>query len=110
MSQYCLATHLGTTLVLYVGMFAAALSVTADWRFARDGTWGRLRDGRTWDGVLRNPLVRHFKAHVAIVTGLVFLTALSGTSIPFRVLSSVRGSEIGPRCVRRWARRGPGLQ
>ncbi|KAH8989335.1 electron transfer protein 1 [Lactarius hatsudake] len=60
-SQYRLAAHLGTALALYAGMFAAALSVTADWRFARDGTWGRLRDGRTWDGVLRNPLVRRFK-------------------------------------------------
>ncbi|KAH9017041.1 cytochrome oxidase assembly [Lactarius hengduanensis] len=80
-SQYRLAAHLGTALALYAGMFAAALSVTADWRFARDGTWGRLRDGRTWDGVLRNPLVRRFKAHAAIVTGLVFLTALSGAFV-----------------------------
>ncbi|KAH9029695.1 cytochrome oxidase assembly protein-domain-containing protein [Lactarius pseudohatsudake] len=79
-SQYRLAAHLGAALALYAGMFAAALSVTADWRFARDGTWGRLRDGRTWDGVLRNPLVRRFKAHAAIVTGLVFLTALSATA------------------------------
>ncbi|KAH9037693.1 electron transfer protein 1 [Lactarius hengduanensis] len=79
--MYRLAAHLGTALALYAGMFAAALSVTADWRFARDGTWGRLRDGRTWDGVLRNPLVRRFKAHAAIVTGLVFLTALSGAFV-----------------------------
>jgi cytochrome c oxidase assembly protein subunit 15 len=78
-SQYRLAAHLGAALALYAGMFAAALSVIADWRFARDGSWGRLHDGRTWDGVLRNPLVRRFKAHAAIVTGLVFLTALSGT-------------------------------
>src|SRR6266702_3997710 len=40
--------------------------------------------------------------------GARFLTALSGTSIPLRVLSSVRGSENGPRCVRLWARRGRG--
>ncbi|KAI9453209.1 cytochrome oxidase assembly [Lactarius psammicola] len=80
-SQYRLAAHLGTALALYAGMFAAALSVTADWRFARDGTWGRLRDGRTWEGVLRNPLVRRFKTHAAIVTGLVFLTALSGAFV-----------------------------
>ena len=80
-SQYRLAVHLRIALALYAGMFAAALSVIADWRFARDGAWGRLRDGRTWDGVLRNPLARRFKAHAAIVTGLVFLTALSGTSI-----------------------------
>ncbi len=28
-SQYCLAAHLGTALALHVGMFAAALSITA---------------------------------------------------------------------------------
>ena len=89
-SQYRLAAHLGTALALYGGMFAAALSVIADWRFARDGAWGRLRDGRTWDGVLRNPLVRRFKAHAAIVTGLVFLTALSGTYI-FPIKHAMRG-------------------
>ena len=79
-SQYRLAAHLGTALALYGGMFAAALSVMADWRFARSGSWGRLRDGRTWENVLRNPLVRRFKTQAAVVTGLVFLTALSGTS------------------------------
>ncbi|KAF8269716.1 cytochrome oxidase assembly protein-domain-containing protein [Lactarius quietus] len=80
-SQYRLAAHLGTALALYGGMFAAALSVMADWRFARNGSWGRLRDGRTWDGVLRNPLVRRFKTHATVVTGLVFLTALSGAFV-----------------------------
>ena len=88
-SQYRLAAHLGTALALYAGMFAGALSVIADWRFARDGAWGRLRDGRTWDGVLRNPLVRRFKAHATIVTGLVFLTALSGTSLSRETLEYV---------------------
>jgi cytochrome c oxidase assembly protein subunit 15 len=80
-SQYRLAAHLGAALALYGGMFAGAVSVIADWRFARDGKWGQLRDGRTWEGVLRNPHVRRFKTHAAIVTTLVFLTALSGTSV-----------------------------
>lgn len=78
-SQYRLAAHLSAALVLYAGMFAAALAVKADWRFARRGAWGgRLGDGRAWEEVLRNPIVRRFKRHAAIVTGLVLLTALSG--------------------------------
>jgi cytochrome c oxidase assembly protein subunit 15 len=101
-SQYRLAAHLGTALALYGGMFAAALSVIADWRFARNGSWGRLRDGRTWEDVLRNPLVRRFKTQAAVVTGLVFLTALSGTSCP-AIRARVREFELPHRCVRRGA-------
>lgn len=78
-SQYRLAAHLSAALVLYAGMFAAALAVKADWRFARQGAWGRLSDGRTWEEVLRNPIVRRFKRHAAVVTGLVLFTAFSGT-------------------------------
>ena len=78
-SQYRLAAHLGAALVLYAGMFSAALSVKDDWRFARGDAWARLADGRTWEVVLRNPLVRRFKVYAALVTGLVLLTALSGT-------------------------------
>ena len=107
-SQYRLAAHLGTALALYGGMFAAALSVMADWRFARNGSWGRLRDGRSWEDVLRNPLVRRFKTQAAVVTGLVFLTALSGTFPPHQ--ACVRGSELSHRCICRGARRGPGIQ
>ena len=79
-SQYRLAAHLSAALVLYAGMFAAAVAVRADWRFARDGAWSRMADGRSWEEVLRHPLVRRFKAHAAIVTTLVFLTALSGAT------------------------------
>lgn len=78
-SQYRLAAHLSAALVLYAGMFAAALAVKADWRFARHGAWGRLNDGRTWEEVLRNPIARRFKRHAAVVAGLVFFTAFSGT-------------------------------
>ena len=79
-SQYRLAAHLGTALALYGGVFAGALSVIPDWRFARDDAWNRLRDGPTWDGVLRSPHVRRFKTHAMLVTTLVFLTALSDSS------------------------------
>jgi len=34
-----------------------------------------------WDGVLRSPHVRRFKTHAALVTTLVFLTALSGAFV-----------------------------
>ena len=80
-SQYRLAAHLGAALMLYAGMIAAALNVKSDWRFARDGAWSRLADGRSWEEVLRHPAVRRFKAHATIVAGLVFLTALSGITI-----------------------------
>jgi len=78
-SQYRLAAHLSAALVLYAGMFSAALAVRYDWRFARNGAWSSLADGRSWEEVLRNPIVRRFKVHAAIVAGLVLLTALSGT-------------------------------
>ncbi len=90
-SQYRLAAHLSAALVLYAGMFAAALAVKADWRFARQGAWGRLSDGRSWEEVLRNPIVRRFKLHAAVVTGLVLFTAFSGTrnnNTPFYFLSN----------------------
>ncbi|KAH9991473.1 COX15/CtaA family, partial [Russula vinacea] len=80
-SQYRLAAHLSAALVLYAGIFAAAVAVKDDWRFARLGTWGRLADGRSWEEVLRNPIVRRFKVHAAVVTGLVLFTALSGAFV-----------------------------
>ena len=80
-SHYRLAAHFGTAIALYGGMFTGTLSVVADWRFACDGSWGELRDGRTWDGVLRSPHVHRFKTHAVLVTTVVFLTALFGTSV-----------------------------
>ncbi|KAH8996913.1 hypothetical protein EDB86DRAFT_3102240 [Lactarius hatsudake] len=69
-------------------MFAAVLTVTADWRFARDGTWGWLRNGCTWDGVLLSPLVWRFKLsfkmHAAIVR---FVTGGSyGARLPRHII------------------------
>ncbi|KAH8989326.1 hypothetical protein EDB86DRAFT_3104441 [Lactarius hatsudake] len=52
-------------------MFAAALTVTADRRFARDGTWGWLRNGCTWT----------LDSLRGAVTGLVFLATLSGAFV-----------------------------
>ncbi|KAH9037698.1 COX15/CtaA family [Lactarius hengduanensis] len=52
-------------------MFAAALTVTADWRFARDGTWGRLRNG----------YARRDRYGAVQVTVLVFLATFSGAFV-----------------------------
>ncbi|KAI0309618.1 COX15/CtaA family, partial [Amylostereum chailletii] len=80
-SQYRLAAHLGAALVLYAGMFATGLGILKDWRFAHAGSWGALKDGRSWESVLQNPLVRKFKTRSAWLTGLVLLTALSGAFV-----------------------------
>lgn len=118
-SQYRLAAHLGAALVLYAGMFSAALSVKDDWRFARGDAWGRLADGRTWEEVLRNPLVRRFKVYAALVTGLVLLTALSGTRESQKDQNHLRFSPITDilcpgfwtfRRIRCWPRCWPRVQ
>jgi cytochrome c oxidase assembly protein subunit 15 len=65
-SQYRPAAHLSAVLILYACLCAAAITIKADWRFARDGshgTWSRLADGHTWEDVLCNPLLRRFKTH-----------------------------------------------
>ena len=79
-SQYRLAAHLGTAFVLYAGMFYTRLATIADWRFAKKGLWSGLQDGAAqWKDILANPHVRKFARNVKGLTGLVFLTALSGT-------------------------------
>ena len=81
-SQYRLAAHLGTALVLYAGMFWTGISILKDWKYAKTGAWAGLSDGRQWEKVLQNPIVRRFKTQSSLLLGLVFLTALSG-SHPF---------------------------
>jgi heme a synthase len=74
-SQYHLAAHLGTVLVLYTGMFSATLSVKDDWRFVCGDTWARLANGHTWEEVLHNLLVR-IRTEYAVqrtVTDFVFM-------------------------------------
>lgn len=84
-SQYRLAAHLGTAFVLYAGMFSTGISILNDWRWAKAGTWGGLKDngsGAVWKSVLENPTVRKFARYSKLLTGLVFLTALSGRHFP----------------------------
>ncbi|KAF5388325.1 hypothetical protein D9615_000116 [Tricholomella constricta] len=83
-SQYRLAAHLGIALALYAGMFGAGIAAIKDWKFAKGATWNGL-DGQATaqrvKTVLRNPAVRAFRNKSWAVTGLVFLTALSGAFV-----------------------------
>jgi cytochrome c oxidase assembly protein subunit 15 len=76
-SHYRLVAHLGTAFLLYAGMFGTGLAALYDWRFANGGLWSGVK-GMSWQEVLGNPLVRSFNRRTRLLTGLVFLTALSG--------------------------------
>ncbi|GBE79173.1 Electron transfer protein 1, mitochondrial [Sparassis crispa] len=81
-SQYRLAAHLGTALVLYAGMFGSGLSALYDWRYSKTGTWSGLKgEGTQWQAVLENPQIRRFMRYSKALTALVFLTALSGAFV-----------------------------
>lgn len=75
-SQYRLASHLGMAFLLYLGMFGTGMAVIKDYKFANGAKWsgttGKISQ------ILANPLVKSFKRQSWAITGLVFLTALSG--------------------------------
>jgi len=79
-SQYRLAAHLGAAIVLYGAMVGTGMAILRDWKFAHRGVWSGLAAER-WEPILRNALVQRFTGRVWIVTGLVFLTALSGAFV-----------------------------
>jgi cytochrome c oxidase assembly protein subunit 15 len=90
-SQYRLAAHLGTAFLLYVGMFWNGMAIVKDWKYAHGKPWSSLvANGKEGvekmcgdvSKVLADPKVRGFKRLSWALTGLVFLTALSGT-VPF---------------------------
>jgi len=76
-SQYRLASHLGMAFLLYFGMFWSGMAVIKDRKFAKGASWNGYK-GDDIEKVLNNPLVKSFKRHAGIATGLVFLTAISG--------------------------------
>ena len=80
-SQYRLAAHLGTAFVLYAGMFGLAMNTLYDWRFAKTGEWGGLKDPMTWKKVVENPIVKRFARYSRLLAALVFVTALSGAFV-----------------------------
>ncbi|KDQ06249.1 hypothetical protein BOTBODRAFT_121748 [Botryobasidium botryosum FD-172 SS1] len=83
-SQYRLAAHLGAALALFVGMFGTGLEIRRDWRWVNQGVWSGVRavgESVVWEGVLGRAGVRRFKGAAMVLTGLVFLTALSGAFV-----------------------------
>lgn len=77
-SQYRLAAHLGTALALYAAMFGAGMATIKDWKFSRGADWSGVKGIDAFRSVLSSPSVRAFKIQAWAITGLVFLTALSG--------------------------------
>lgn len=76
-SQYRLAAHLGTAILLYAGMLGTGLAVVKDWRYAHSGLWSGSKT-MSWKEVLSDPVVKRFTRYSRALTALVFLTALSG--------------------------------
>lgn len=74
-SQYRLAAHLGTALLLYVGMLGTGIAALRDWKYAHGGGWSGVTG---WKQVLSSARVRRFRTLSWALAGLVFLTALSG--------------------------------
>jgi len=79
-SQYRLAAHLGMAFLLYAGMFGTGLATIKEWKFANGGNWMGLSSSAFGEALSKLP-VRAFKARAWTLTGLVFLTALSGGHI-----------------------------
>ena len=80
-SQYRLAAHLGTAIVLYAGMFGAGLATIKDCKFSKGADWSGVKGITPFQSILSNPAVRAFKVQAWTITGLVFLTALSGEGV-----------------------------
>ncbi|KAM6495631.1 Cytochrome oxidase assembly domain containing protein [Amanita muscaria] len=80
-SQYRLAAHLGTALVLYAGMFGSGLAVIKDWKYSKGAAWSGLQGSTDFRTIINNPVFRTFKRQAWALTGLVFLTALSGAFV-----------------------------
>ncbi|KDR83443.1 hypothetical protein GALMADRAFT_55107 [Galerina marginata CBS 339.88] len=78
-SQYRLASHLGLAFLLYVGMFSTGMAVIKDYKFANGAPWSGVQGNV--QSLLANPLLRSFKRQTWALTGLVFLTALSGAFV-----------------------------
>ncbi|KAH7888059.1 cytochrome oxidase assembly protein-domain-containing protein [Phlebopus sp. FC_14] len=79
-SQYRLAAHLGTALLLYAGMLGTGLAAIKDWRYARGGHWSGSQTMK-WEEVLSAPTIKRFIGQSRALTALVLLTALSGAFV-----------------------------
>jgi cytochrome c oxidase assembly protein subunit 15 len=86
-SQYRLAAHLGTAFVLYGTMFWNGIATLQDWRHAQ----GKLE----WAAKpLATTAARRFRFAAKSLTGLVFLTAMSGKDFYFYLW--IVGVDIAP--------------
>jgi heme a synthase len=108
-SQYRLAAHLGTAVVLYAGMLYTGLGVIKDWRFAHGGKWSGAA-AESVEAVLSNPAVKRFARYSKALTAFIFLTALSGKK--FYLFCTIAMADLGNycRCICRWSGRGSSLQ
>ncbi|KAG9317162.1 electron transfer protein 1, partial [Chiua virens] len=79
-SQYRLAAHLGTAVLLYAGMLGTGLAAIKDWKYAHRDLWSGSNTA-SWQEVLSNPAVKRFTRHSRALTVLVILTALSGAFV-----------------------------
>ncbi|KAH7868770.1 cytochrome oxidase assembly protein-domain-containing protein [Lentinula edodes] len=79
-SQYRLAAHLGLALLLYAGMFSSGLAIVKEWKYATGAQWMGLTTS-AFNEALNSPAVMRFKARSWVLTGLIFLTALSGAFV-----------------------------
>ncbi|EMR11342.1 hypothetical protein PNEG_00371 [Pneumocystis murina B123] len=76
-SQYRLAIHLGTALFLYIGMLWAGLDILKENKWA-----SKTNEARSFIfQELNNPHLRILKRMIFTLSGLVFITALSGALV-----------------------------
>jgi cytochrome c oxidase assembly protein subunit 15 len=80
-SQYRLAAHLGTALLLFMGMLGTGLTIRREWNWASYVANGKAEAARAFETALANPVVRRFHRASKLLTGLVFLTAISGAFV-----------------------------
>ncbi|KAF8528921.1 cytochrome oxidase assembly [Hysterangium stoloniferum] len=79
-SQYRLAAHLGAAIVLYAGMLSTGMGILRDWKFANTGPRDGTRE-EGWRNTLKDQRLRRFATGARFLTGLVFLTAISGAFV-----------------------------
>ncbi|KAK4549479.1 hypothetical protein LTR36_006476 [Oleoguttula mirabilis] len=75
-SQYRLATHLGTAFIAYLAMLYNGLQILREHLLLRDPA-----EGAKLLETLRRPELKNFRRLVAGLSGLVFLTAMSGALV-----------------------------
>lgn len=106
-SQYRLASHLGLAFLLYLGMFGTGMSVIKDWKFANGAAWSGVANANIAN-ILQNPIVKRVKTVSWTLTGLVLLTAISGTLSPSRTYGS--RTKLIKRRICCWLGCGPFVQ